>query len=101
MRWKAATSSSSPIARSGCLTSRHSATDGDRILRFFVNFNDHEERVWASKGTFEQILERIGHQAGLLDGRRRLTVRLTNYMKDDPTFKADQPTTILVRRRHM
>jgi len=60
----------------------YGATDGDRILRFFVNFSDHEDRVWASKGPFEQILERFGQRAGLLDSQGRLAVRLTKSRAD-------------------
>jgi hypothetical protein len=60
----------------------YGATDGDRILRFFVNFSDHEDRVWASKGPFEQILERFGQRAGLLDARGCLAVRLTKSRTD-------------------
>jgi len=60
----------------------YGATDGDRILRFFVNFSDHEDRVWASKGTFEQILERFGRNAGLLDAQGCLAVRVTKNRAD-------------------
>src|SRR5277367_4285826 len=38
----------------------YGATDGDRILRFFVNFNDREDRVWATKGPVEDIVNRFG-----------------------------------------
>ncbi len=41
----------------------YGATDGDRILRFFVNFSDHEDRVWATKGPIGRILERHGREA--------------------------------------
>jgi hypothetical protein len=60
----------------------YGATDGDRILRFFVNFNDHEDRVWASKGSIEQIVSRFGHAAGLVDADGRLAVRLTKSAPD-------------------
>ncbi len=60
----------------------YGATDGDRILRFFVNFNDHEDRVWASKGPIEQILERCGREAGLFDAHGQLAVRLTKGPMD-------------------
>jgi hypothetical protein len=60
----------------------YGATNGDRILRFFVNFSDSEDRVWASKGTFGEVLERFGHQAGLLDAEGRLAVRLTKNVAD-------------------
>lgn len=43
----------------------YGATDGDRILRFFVNINVEADRVWATKGTFPQIFERYGDRAGV------------------------------------
>jgi 3-deoxy-D-manno-oct-2-ulosonic acid (Kdo) hydroxylase len=60
----------------------YGATNGDRILRFFVNFNDHEDRVWATKGPIDRVLERFGQQAGLLDARGRLTVSVTKGAAD-------------------
>jgi hypothetical protein len=55
----------------------YGATNGDRILRFFVNVNADRDRVWATKGTFEEVLERHGRQAGLLDRSGRLCVSIT------------------------
>jgi hypothetical protein len=54
----------------------YGATDGDRILRFFVNVNPARDRVWATKGSFEDIIARYGARAGLLDdaGRLRLNI---------------------------
>lgn len=43
----------------------YGATDGDRILRFFINVNPEVDRVWASKGNFQDVFERHGGQAGL------------------------------------
>ncbi len=43
----------------------YGATNGDRILRFFVNVNPAVDRVWASKGSFRQLFEVYGEQAGL------------------------------------
>ena len=43
----------------------YGATNGDRILRFFVNVNPAVDRVWASKGSFRQLFEEYGEQAGL------------------------------------
>jgi 3-deoxy-D-manno-oct-2-ulosonic acid (Kdo) hydroxylase len=60
----------------------YGATDGDRILRFFVNFSDHEDRVWATKGPIEQILSRYGRKAGLIDAQGRLALRLTKSAAD-------------------
>jgi hypothetical protein len=60
----------------------YGATDGDRILRFFVNFNDQEDRVWATQGPIERIVDRFGREAGLLDPEGRLARRLTKGAKD-------------------
>jgi hypothetical protein len=60
----------------------YGATDGDRILRFFVNFNDHEDRVWATKGPIDRVLDRFGQQAGLLDAQGRLRMRVTKSAPD-------------------
>jgi hypothetical protein len=60
----------------------YGATDGDRILRFFVNFNDHEDRVWATQGPIEKIVERFGREAGLVDARGGLAWRLTKGAAD-------------------
>lgn len=55
----------------------YGATNGDRILRFFVNVSAERDRVWATKGTFEDVLDRCGHKAGLLDESGRLAVSIT------------------------
>jgi hypothetical protein len=60
----------------------YGATDGDRILRFFVNFSDHEDRVWATRGPIESLVRRYGRQAGLLDADGRLAVRLEKSVSD-------------------
>lgn len=60
----------------------YGATDGDRILRFFVNVNDHEDRVWASKGPIEDVVRRFGRSAGLVDARGKLAVRLKKSVSD-------------------
>lgn len=43
----------------------YGATNGDRILRFFINVNPSEDRVWASKGTFPEVYRRYGREAGV------------------------------------
>ncbi|MCI0518598.1 MAG: Kdo hydroxylase family protein, partial [Woeseiaceae bacterium] len=43
----------------------YGATNGDRILRFFINVNPVEDRVWASKGTFPEVYRRHGDAAGI------------------------------------
>ena len=46
----------------------YGATNGDRILRFFVNVNPTTDRVWRSKGAFPDLFDRYGQEAGLHDG---------------------------------
>lgn len=43
----------------------YGATNGDRILRFFVNLNPVEDRVWATRGRFPDLYRQYGKQAGL------------------------------------
>jgi 3-deoxy-D-manno-oct-2-ulosonic acid (Kdo) hydroxylase len=65
----------------------YGATNGDRILRFFVNVNPERDRVWATKGTFEDVLERWGRKSGLLDDSGRLAVSI-NKGGADRAFSA-------------
>jgi hypothetical protein len=61
-------------------------TNGQRILRLFVNINPSDPRVWCTSLPFEQLLERYGHEAGLpstpvsgwLGGFRRSIMGLFN-----------------------
>lgn len=55
----------------------YGATNGDRILRFFVNVHPDRDRVWATKGPFDELLDRYGSRAGLLDEAGRLCVPIT------------------------
>ena len=79
--WIPGTSSFRPIEEQGRGLSAHAsnelihvdagaygATHGDRILRFFVNLNPSADRVWISKGTFEELFRRHGDEAGLRKG---------------------------------
>lgn len=43
----------------------YGATNGDRILRFFINVNPDADRVWATKGNFPELFQRHGEQAQL------------------------------------
>lgn len=43
----------------------YGATHGDRILRFFINVNPAEDRVWATKGSFPELLAQHGERARL------------------------------------
>ncbi len=60
----------------------YGATDGDRILRFFVNVHPVRDRVWATRGSFEAVLDRYGTRAGLLDGSGRLCVPIAKGAGD-------------------
>ena len=40
-------------------------TNGQRILRFFVNINPTEPRIWATSQPFGKLLERFGNEVGL------------------------------------
>src|SRR5712692_2219263 len=44
-------------------------TNGQRILRLFVNINPTEPRVWATSDSFAKLLERFGRAAGLPTGQ--------------------------------
>ncbi len=53
----------------------YGATNGDRILRFFINVNPSEDRVWATKGNFTELFHSHGERARLHycdDGERYL-----------------------------
>lgn len=43
----------------------YGATHGDRILRFFINVNPVEDRVWATKGSFPELFAEHGERAQL------------------------------------
>ena len=60
----------------------YGATNGDRILRFFVNVNSTRDRVWATKGSFQDMIERYGARAGLLDDAGRLRVNIEKRAGD-------------------
>ena len=79
--WSPGTSSFRPMEEQGRGLSAHAsnelihvdagaygATHGNRILRFFVNLNPSRERVWVSKGTFEELFRRHGAEAGVGGG---------------------------------
>lgn len=81
--WKVGTSSFRPLQERGRNLSAHAsnelvhvdagaygATHGDRIIRFFVNVNPSEDRVWISKGAFPDLFRRFGKTAGIVPERR-------------------------------
>lgn len=76
--WTVGTCSIRPIEEKGRNLSPHAsnelvhfdagaygATNGDRILRFFINVNPSEDRVWATKGNFSEVFARHGDRVGL------------------------------------
>src|SRR5882672_5609091 len=76
--WQPGTSSFRPLEEQGRNLSAHAsnelvhvdagaygATHGDRILRFFVNVNPVEDRVWITKGAFPDLFKRFGEKAGV------------------------------------
>ncbi len=93
--WTVGTSSFRPMQEKGRDLKPHSsnelvhidagaygATNGDRILRFFVNVNPTEDRVWASKGTFADVYSRYGAAAGIAADAND---RPANYLKKGVT----------------
>ena len=89
--WTPGTSSFRPMEERGRGLSPHAsnelihvdagaygATHGDRILRFFVNLNPSRDRVWISKGTFQELFGRHGGDAGV--GRGALEPALPERM---------------------
>jgi len=87
--WTVGTSSFRPIQEKGRDLSPHAsnelvhidagaygATYGDRILRFFVNVNPVEDRVWATRGAFPELYARYGQAARVTpDTRRRASLQ--------------------------
>jgi len=84
--WTIGTSSFRPIQEQGRNLSPHAsnelvhidagaygATNGDRIMRFFVNVNPTEDRVWATKGRFPELYQRFGGEAGITAEQRGST----------------------------
>ncbi len=54
----------------------YGATNGNRILRFFVNLNSSTDRVWGTKGSFCGLFEKHGAFATAARGNdRRITLR--------------------------
>jgi len=79
--WTVGTSSFRPIQEKGRNLKPHAsnelvhidagaygATNGDRILRVFVNLNPTEDRVWATKGTFADVYAKHAAAAGIAGG---------------------------------
>jgi hypothetical protein len=91
----------------------YGATHGDRILRFFVNVNPREERVWTSKGSFRDLYRAHGGAAGvapragqppalatLLDRARSRAVQLATAAFPALRVVDSSPYDRLMRRFH-
>jgi hypothetical protein len=52
----------------------YGATHGDRVLRFFVNVNPSEDRVWITRGAFAALYAAHAAEAGLRTARGPLPV---------------------------
>jgi len=85
-----ATSSFRPIQEKGRNLSAHAsnelihfdakaygAVNGNRILRFFVNLNPEEDRVWATRGNFPDLFKIYADEAGLLKRIRKTGLERT------------------------
>lgn len=92
-QWRVGTSSFRPLQEQGRELSAHAsnelvhvdagaygATHGGGILRFFINLNPSEDRVWASKGSFAEVFQRYGRQAGF-DAALQLEPTLLNRLR--------------------
>lgn len=58
----------------------YGATHGDRILRVFVNVSEHEDRVWATKGTFSEVYSKYAAAAGIA-GRHDLEPGFLSHLR--------------------
>jgi hypothetical protein len=124
--WMIGTSSFRPMQERGRELSAHAsnelvhidagaygATHGNRILRFFVNVNPTEDRVWISKGAFPELFKRFGARAGvapnghanyleegLLDRMRTATVRALSALVPPARLLDSSPYDRAMRRFH-
>ena len=77
--WKVGTASFRPLQEKGRDLPAHAsnervhvdagaygATHGDGIIRFFINVNPVEDRVWVTKGAFPELYRRYGATAGVV-----------------------------------
>ncbi len=88
----------------------YGATNGDRILRFFVNINPHEDRVWSTKGTFWELLPRLATEAGVAnigdlkptvsDRLRSKVLRIVSHLIPEAVLANSSPYDRAMRRLH-
>jgi hypothetical protein len=124
--WKVGTSSFRPMQEKGRNLSAHAsnelvhidagaygATHGDRIIRFFVNVNTEEPRVWITKGAFPDLYRRFGQSAGvwadngtgsldesMLDWLRTRTVNALAHLVPPARLLDSSPYDRAMRRFH-
>jgi hypothetical protein len=124
--WMIGTSSFRPMQERGRELSAHAsnelvhvdagaygATHGDRILRFFVNVNPVEDRVWITKGAFPDLFTRYGERAGVarrggdgyleegvLDRMRTATVNAISAVVPPAKLLDSSPYDRAMRRFH-
>jgi hypothetical protein len=124
--WKVGTSSFRPMQEKGRNLSAHAsnelvhidagaygATHGDRIIRFFVNVNPTEPRVWITKGAFPDLYRRYGQSAGvsadngtgsldesMLDWLRTRTVNALAHLVPPARLLDSSPYDRAMRRFH-
>jgi len=124
--WQVGTSSFRPMQEKGRDLSAHAsnelvhidagaygATHGDRIIRFFVNVNPTEPRVWITKGAFPDLYKRYGQSAGvsadpaigsldesLLDRLRTRTVNALAHLVPPARLLDSSPYDRAMRRFH-
>ncbi len=60
----------------------YGATNGDRLLRFFVNVNPSVDRVWRTKGALPELLQRYAKEAGIAPEQvGRLEKGITGHLR--------------------
>lgn len=125
--WQLELASFRPIEEHGRQLAQHARNDllhfdsfptrpmnGHRILRFFINLNPTEDRVWIVSDPFDAVVARFAHDRTLLaqlDGKRSIAPRLLqrlglasarppydrfmlqfhNTLKDDAAFQQSCP----------
>jgi hypothetical protein len=93
--WTVGTSSFRPFQEKGRALSPHAsnervhidagaygATHGNRILRFFMNAHETEDRIWVSKGAFSDVYRRHGSAAGIAPPLRSSSRNLRGGFQD-------------------
>jgi hypothetical protein len=123
--WQVGTSSFRPLQERGRILPAHAsnelvhvdagaygATHGDGIIRFFVNVNPVEDRIWITKGAFPELYRRFGHEArvvpsngadlqeGVWDRLRTAAVNLLAAVIPSAKLLDSSPYDRMMRRFH-